>query len=151
MSNYQVEPFDQPKALTREAIKALRNEQVQGLSRRQMLRRSVGGAVLLWLGEVSLGTVGFLWPNLSGGFGAKVKIGTYNDIKLANSNLPINEGFPAYYPEARAFVILIDPARQEFIPGTDTTGSASRQMVRALARRPGAWTDSQPRSTAGAC
>ena len=82
MSNYQVEPVDQPKALTREAIKALRNEQVQGLSRRQMLRRSVGGAVLLWLGEVSLGTVGFLWPNLSGGFGAKVKIGTYNDIKV---------------------------------------------------------------------
>ena len=135
MSNYQVEPVDQPKALTREAIKALRNEQVQGLSRRQMLRRSVGGAVLLWLGEVSLGTVGFLWPNLSGGFGAKVKIGTYNDIKLANSNLPINEGFPAYYPEARAFVILIDPARQEFIPGTDTTGDAHPLNVRGLYQR----------------
>ena len=135
MSNYQVEPVDQPKALTREAIKALRNEQVQGLSRRQMLRRSVGGAVLLWLGEVSLGTVGFLWPNLSGGFGAKVKIGTYNDIKLANSNLPINEGFPAYYPEARAFVILIDPARQEFIPGTDTTGDGSALNVRGLYQR----------------
>ncbi len=135
MSNYQVEPVDQPKALTREAIKALRNEQVQGLSRRQMLRRSVGGAVLLWLGEVSLGTVGFLWPNLSGGFGAKVKIGTYNDIKLANSNLPINEGFPAYYPEARAFVILIDPARQEFIPGTDTTGDGHPLNVRGLYQR----------------
>ncbi len=135
MSNYQVEPVDQPKALTREAIKALRNEQVQGLSRRQMLRRSVGGAVLLWLGEVSLGTVGFLWPNLSGGFGAKVKIGTYNDIKLANSNLPINEGFPAYYPEARAFVILIDPARQEFIPGTDTTGDGHQLNVRGLYQR----------------
>ncbi len=135
MSNYQVEPVDQPKALTREAIKALRNEQVQGLSRRQMLRRSVGGAVLLWLGEVSLGTVGFLWPNLSGGFGAKVKIGTYNDIKLANSNLPIDEGFPAYYPEARAFVILIDPARQEFIPGTDTTGDGHPLNVRGLYQR----------------
>jgi len=135
MSNYQVEPVDQPKALTREAIKALRNEQVQGLSRRQMLRRSVGGAVLLWLGEVSLGTVGFLWPKLSGGFGAKVKIGTYNDIKLANSNLPINEGFPAYYPEARAFVILIDPARQEFIPGTDTTGDGHPLNVRGLYQR----------------
>jgi cytochrome b6-f complex iron-sulfur subunit len=135
MSNYHLEPADQPKALTREAIKALRNEQVQGLSRRQMLRRSVGGAVLLWLGEVSLGTVGFLWPNLSGGFGAKVKIGTYNDIKLANSNLPINEGFPAYYPEARAFVILIDPARQEFIPGTDTTGDGHPLNVRGLYQR----------------
>src|SRR3989442_972240 len=32
MSNYHLEPIDQPKALTKEAIKALRNEQVQGLS-----------------------------------------------------------------------------------------------------------------------
>jgi cytochrome b6-f complex iron-sulfur subunit len=135
MSNYQLEPADQPKALTPQAIKALRQEQVQGLSRRQMLRRSLGAGVLLWLGEVTLGSVGFLWPNLSGGFGSKVKIGTYNDIKLANTNLPINQGFPAYYPEARAFVILIDPSRQEFIPGTDTTGDGHPLNVRGLYQR----------------
>jgi len=135
MSNYQLEPADQPKALTPQAIKALRQEQVQGLSRRQMLRRSLGAGVLLWLGEVTLGSVGFLWPNLSGGFGSKVKIGTYNDIKLGNTNLPINQGFPAYYPEARAFVILIDPSRQEFIPGTDTTGDGHPLNVRGLYQR----------------
>ncbi|HEY3072672.1 MAG TPA: Rieske 2Fe-2S domain-containing protein [Candidatus Limnocylindrales bacterium] len=135
MSNYHLEPADQPKALTPQAIKALRQEQVQGLSRRQMLRRSLGAGVLLWLGEVTLGSVGFLWPNLSGGFGSKVKIGTYNDIKLANTNLPINEGFPAYFPEARAFVVLIDPSRQEFIPGTDTTGDGHPLNVRGLYQR----------------
>ena len=135
MSNYHLEPADQPKALTPQAIKALRQEQVQGLSRRQMLRRSLGAGVLLWLGEVTLGSVGFLWPNLSGGFGSKVKIGTYNDIKLANTNLPINEGYPAYFPEARAFVVLIDPSRQEFIPGTDTTGDGHPLNVRGLYQR----------------
>ena len=135
MSNYHLEPADQPKALTPQAIKALRQEQVQGLSRRQMLRRSLGAGVLLWLGEVTLGSVGFLWPNLSGGFGSKVKIGTYNDIKLANTNLPINEGFPAYFPEARAFVVLIDRSRQEFIPGTDTTGDGHPLNVRGLYQR----------------
>jgi cytochrome b6-f complex iron-sulfur subunit len=135
MSNYHLEPADQPKALTTQAIKALRQEQVQGLSRRQMLRRSLGAGVLLWLGEVTLGSVGFLWPNLSGGFGSKVKIGTYNDIKLANTNLPINKGFPAYFPEARAFVVLIDPSRQEFIPGTDTTGDGHPLNVRGLYQR----------------
>ena len=30
MSNYHVEPADKPQALTKEAIKALRHEQVQG-------------------------------------------------------------------------------------------------------------------------
>jgi len=40
MSNYHVEPASRPQALTKEAIKSLRNEQVQGLSRRQLLRGS---------------------------------------------------------------------------------------------------------------
>src|SRR5262249_27559148 len=108
MSNYHVEPADKPKALVPQAIKSLRRSQVQGISRRQLLRYSIGGAFALWLTEVAAGTIGFLWPNLSGGFGSKVKIGTYEEIKLANSNLPIDEGFPAYFPDARAYVILID-------------------------------------------
>jgi len=135
MSNYHVEPVDQPKALTKEAIKALRNEQVQGLSRRQMLRRSLGAGVLLWLTEVSLGTIGFVWPNLASGFGGKVKIGSLADIKAANTNLPINEGFPAYFPEARAFIVLMDPGRQQFIAGEDKLGDGSALNVRGLYQR----------------
>jgi cytochrome b6-f complex iron-sulfur subunit len=135
MSNYHVEPASRPQALSSEAIKALRHEQVQGISRRQVLRYSLAGGVLVWLTEVMVGSIGFLWPNLSGGFGGKVTIGKYNDIKLANSSQPIDQGFPAYVPEARAYIVLINPARQDFVPGTDTTGDGSAMNVRSLYQR----------------
>ena len=135
MSNYQVEPAARPQALTTEAIKALRNEQVQGMSRRTLIRRSIGGGVALWLLEVTAGSLGFLWPNLTGGFGGIVKIGTLNDIKLANSNLPIADGFPAYLPDARAYIVLIDTNRQQFVQGDDTTGDGHPLNVRALYQR----------------
>ena len=80
MSNYHVEPASKPQALTSEALKSMRTEAPKGLSRRQLLRTSLGASVGLWLLEVSAGTLGFLWPNLSGGFGGKVEIGTLQDI-----------------------------------------------------------------------
>jgi cytochrome b6-f complex iron-sulfur subunit len=135
MSNYHVEPVDRPKALASEAIKSLRTHQVKGVSRRQLLRYSIGGAMALWLLEVTAGTIGFIWPNLSGGFGGKVKIGTLDDIKLQNSSLPIAEGFPAYVPDARAFIVLIDPGRQQFVAGEDTSGAGTALNVRALYQR----------------
>ena len=135
MSNYHVEPVDRPQALAPEAIKSLRRHQVKGLSRRQLLRYSIGGGIALWLLEVTAGTLGFVWPNLSGGFGGKVKIGTFDDIKLANGNLPIADGFPAYVAEARAYIVLIDTARQQFVPGDDTTGDGTVLNVRPLYQR----------------
>jgi cytochrome b6-f complex iron-sulfur subunit len=135
MSNYHVEPVDRPQALSGEAIKSLRRHQVKGLSRRQLLRYSIGGAMAVWLLEVTAGTIGFIWPNLSGGFGGKVKIGTLDDIKLVNSSLPIAEGFPAYFPEARAYIVLMDTGRQQFVPGEDTSGDGTALNVRALYQR----------------
>jgi cytochrome b6-f complex iron-sulfur subunit len=135
MSNYHVEPADRPRALVPQAIKSLRRSQVQGISRRQMLRYSIGGGLALWMLEVTAGTIGFIWPNLSGGFGSKVKIGTLDDVKLANTNLPIADGFPAYVPEARAYVVLIDPGRQQFLAGDDTSGSGEALNVRGLYQR----------------
>jgi cytochrome b6-f complex iron-sulfur subunit len=135
MSNYQVENVDKPKALVPQAIKSLRRSQVQGISRRQLLRYSIGGGIALWLLEVTAGTIGFIWPNLSGGFGSKVKIGTLDDVKLANSNLPISDGFPAYFADARAYVILMDTGRQQFVPGDDTSGDGTALNVRGLYQR----------------
>jgi cytochrome b6-f complex iron-sulfur subunit len=135
MSNYHVEPASRPQALTKEAIKAQRSEQVQGMSRRTLIRRSLGGAVLVWLTEVTAGTLGFLWPNLAGGFGGIVRIGSLSDLKLANSSLPIEEGFPAYVPDARAYIVLIDTNRQQFVPGTDATGDGTALNVRPLYQR----------------
>lgn len=135
MSNYQVEPADKPQALTNETLKAMRHEQVRGMSRRRLIRTSLAAGVGLWLLEVGAGTIGFLWPNLAGGFGGKVKIGTFTDVKNANAGIPFPDGFPAYYQDARAFVILVDPARQEFIPGTDVTGDGTALNVRGLYQR----------------
>lgn len=135
MSNYHVEPADRPKALASEAIKSLRTDQVKGISRRQLLRYSIGGAMALWLLEITAGTIGFIWPNLAGGFGGKVRIGTLEDLKLQNSALPIADGFPAYVPDARAFIVLVDPGRQGFVAGEDTSGDGSALNVRALYQR----------------
>jgi cytochrome b6-f complex iron-sulfur subunit len=135
MSNYSVEPANRPQALTNEALKAIRHEQVQGVSRRELLRGSLAAAMGLWLIEVTAGTIGFLWPNLQGTFGGLVKIGDFNSIKTANSTLPIDQGFPAYVSQAKAFVILIDPSQQRFIPGADATGDGTSVNVRALYQR----------------
>jgi cytochrome b6-f complex iron-sulfur subunit len=135
MSNYHVEPVDRPKALSGEALKSLRRRQVKGISRRQLLRWSIGGAMAVWLLEVTAGTIGFIWPNLSGGFGGKVKIGTLDQIKLLNSSLPISDGFPAYFPEARAYVVLMDTGTQQFFPGEDTSGDGTALNVRSLYQR----------------
>ena len=135
MSNYSVEPANKPQALTKEALKALRHEQVQGVSRRELLRGSLAAALGLWLVEVTAGTVGFLWPNLKGQFGGDVKVGDLPTIKSANSTLPIDQGFPAYVSQAKAFVVLIDPSQQRFLAGEDVTGDGTSVNVRALYQR----------------
>src|SRR5215207_3509975 len=98
MSNYHLQPADKPQALTPQALRSLRQDPVQGISRRTLLRRSIGGAALLWLTEVAAGSIGFLWPNSKGGFGSVVKIGTIDDIKAQNSSIPVGTGFPGLLP-----------------------------------------------------
>jgi cytochrome b6-f complex iron-sulfur subunit len=135
MSNYQVEPAAQPAALTSEAIKSLRKEQVQGMSRRRLMRVALGAGIALGTLEALAGTLAFAWPALRKGFGGVLRIGTLDEVKTLNSTLPIAEGFPAYFPEARAFVILKDPAQQRFVAGEDTSGDGSALNVRALYQR----------------
>jgi cytochrome b6-f complex iron-sulfur subunit len=135
MSNYQVEAIDKPPVLTSEAIKSLRKEQVQGMSRRQLMRVAIGAGILLGTLELTAGTVAFAWPNLRKGFGGVLEIGTLEDVKTENTTLPIADGFPAYFAEARAFVVLVDPAQQRFLPGEDTTGDGTALNVRALYQR----------------
>ena len=132
MSNYQVELIDKPAALTKEAIKSLRKQQVQGLSRRQLMRLALGTGVGLWLLEVTAGTLAFAWPNLAGGFGAPIVIGDLDTVKLQNSTLPIEEGFPSYYPEARAFVDPVRPGPAALPP------RRGHDRQRPGAQRPGA-------------
>ena len=115
-------------------IRAARTTQVGGVSRRQLLRRAVGAGVGLWLLELSAGTLGFLWPAVSRA-SARVRVGTYAELLARQGNLPIADGFPAYIPEAHAFVAIVDPARGGWTTGADESGDGLATNVRALWQR----------------
>ena len=106
------------------------------MSRRELLRGSLGAGVGLWLLEITAGTIGFLWPNLSGGFGGADQDRRRSTTSSSqNCALPIDEGFPAYYPEARAFVMLIDSGAAALPGRRGPTGDGTALNVRALYQR----------------
>ena len=116
-----------------QAIAALRDRPTSGVSRRTLLRRSLGAAVGVWLVEVGGGLIGAVWP-VSSRATPRVRVGTLSDLITMNGGLPIADGFPAYVPEARAFVMTIDPARP-WQSGSDPTGDGVALNVRAVSQR----------------
>ncbi len=50
------------------------------VSRRQFLNRAWTMSFLAFLGFFGMGTLSFLWPKLTGGFGTKITAGTYDDL-----------------------------------------------------------------------
>ena len=115
-------------------LRATRETQRAGLSRRQLMRRAVGAGVGLWFLEVTAGTLGFLWSAAAQAT-AKVRIGTFDELLVANGDLPIADGFPAYVANARAFVTIVDPNRRGWSEGRDETGDGSALNVRAMSQR----------------
>ena len=107
---------------------------MRGLSRRQLLRRTIATGIGLWLIEVTAGTIGFIWPTL-GRSASAVRVGTLDDLILMNPGIPVAQGFPAYVAEARAFVVVVDPTVGRFLPGADETGDGLAINVRALYQR----------------
>jgi nitrite reductase/ring-hydroxylating ferredoxin subunit len=132
MSSRQPAP-DQPRQTSGSVIAARRLQVSGGFSRRSLLRQSLGLGVAVWLTELSAGTLGFLW-SASASASPRVRVGSLDDLAAANAGLPIREGYPAYVPPARAFVVLVDPARAQFLPGTDPTGEGTALNVRALSQ-----------------
>jgi cytochrome b6-f complex iron-sulfur subunit len=121
------------EALTGPALRAHRAQQVEGLSRRALLRRATGAGIGLWVLELVGGTLAFAW-SAKGVAAPKVRVGTLADLVAANPGLPVADGFPAYVPAARAFVILVDPTRGGWQPGVDATGDGTALNVRALSQ-----------------
>jgi cytochrome b6-f complex iron-sulfur subunit len=120
--------------LTAPAIRALRAAPTEGLSRRTLLRGALGGALGVLAVEWIAGTLGFAWSAVAGATPA-VRVGTFDDLLRANPGLPLRDGFPAYVSEARAFVMLVDPALGGWLSGIDGTGDGSALNVRALSQR----------------
>src|SRR3990172_309118 len=131
MGNWKLTTAQQPQALTREALAALRHGRAAGLSRRTLLRRSLGAGVALWLTETLAGTIGFIWPNLSSGFGSEVVLGTLDEVDAAPAALgtSLRDGAPSYFQAARTFVVLIDPTRG-FAPGASAAGEGANPKGR---------------------
>jgi Rieske Fe-S protein len=126
-------PHSPVEALTGPALRARRTQQVEGLSRRVLLRRAIGAGIGLWVVEVLGGTIAFAWSAIALA-APRVRVGTLADLVAANSGIPVMDGFPAYVPAARAFVILVDPGRGRWQPGVDTTGEGTTLNVRALSQ-----------------
>jgi len=126
-------PPDDREPIAVRAITTLRDRPTSGVSRRTLLRRSLGAAIGVWLVEVGGGLVSAVWP-VSGRATPRVRVGTRSDLIAANAGLPIADGFPAYVPDARAFVITIDPSRP-WQPGSDPTGDGTALNVRAVSQR----------------
>lgn len=120
--------------LTGPTLRALRAQQVEGLSRRSLLRAAIGTGIGLWAVEVLGGTLGFAWSAVAG-TSPTVRVGTFADLEAVNPNLPLRDGFPAYVAAARAFVVLVDPSRGGWTAGTDPTGDGVALNVRALSQR----------------
>ena len=136
MGNWKLAPWQEPKTLTREVLREMRQGRPAGLSRRQLLRRSLGAGVGLWLLEVTGGTLGFLWPNLGSGFGATITLGDQATIEAnpAVEGTTLSGGAPSYFSTARAYVQLVDPARG-FQDGESTDGEGLNTNVRAIYQR----------------
>jgi cytochrome b6-f complex iron-sulfur subunit len=111
MGNWKLTRSQEPQTLTEPVLREMRKGRTGGLSRRQLIRRSIGAATGLWLLEVTAGTLGFLWPNLARGFGGEINLG---DIERVGDNLEVagqtlQDGAPAYLSNARTFAVLNDP------------------------------------------
>ena len=126
-------PLDTAEAgqpLSSRAIATIRNRPTSGMSRRSLLRRSLGLGVGVAAVEGLLGMLSFVWPKTARG-SARVRVGTLDDLIARNGSLPIDDGFPAYVADARAFVMTIDPSRGSWTPGVDPTGDGTALNVRA--------------------
>ena len=72
-----------------------------GVTRRQFLNRGITAMMIAGLGAFGGAVLAFLWPSLSGGFGAKVSVGKLDDIL---QELSSSKG-PKYVAEARTYLV----------------------------------------------
>lgn len=89
-----------------------------GVTRRQFLNRSITGMFALSLGTFGAAVIAFLWPEVRGGFGSKINVGTVPDVK---DRITANNGF-LYVPEGRMWVTeypedAIPKAQAVYSPG----------------------------------
>jgi cytochrome b6-f complex iron-sulfur subunit len=75
-----------------------------GVSRRQFFNRALLASFGVFMALMGVDSLAFLWPKLSGGFGADIDAGAVSDLQ-AQSVTPDGSIIPVFIPEARAYVV----------------------------------------------
>jgi cytochrome b6-f complex iron-sulfur subunit len=102
------------------------------MTRRTFMRRLVGWGVGLLSLEFLAGTFAFTWPNVRGGLGGKVILGSAADILAAVPEWAA--GQPFSYQKARVFLINV-PAAKGLVDGTGDSVPDPGNQVLALYRK----------------
>jgi len=102
------------------------------MSRRRFLRSLLGVGIGVLSLEFLAGTVNFLWPNVRGGLGGKVALGTAADIAASVPGWVTGEPFS--YQKARLFLINV-PAAKALVNGSGESFSDPGTEVLALYRK----------------
>jgi cytochrome b6-f complex iron-sulfur subunit len=102
------------------------------ITRRGFMRRMIGWGVGLLSLEFLGGTFAFLWPNLKGGLGGDIELGTAKDI--AGIFPDWAKGQPYSYPQARLFLVNI-PAGEALVEGKPANVPDPKTSVLALYRK----------------
>jgi cytochrome b6-f complex iron-sulfur subunit len=84
------------------------------MSRRSFMRRMLGVGVGLLSIEFLGGTLAFLWPNITGGLGGQIAIGSAADIMTQFPTWAAGE--PYIYNPARLFIVNV-PAAKALVEG----------------------------------
>ncbi len=86
------------------------SEEEAGITRRQFLTKALRVSFGAFVGIQAISWLGFFWPKVSGGFGAKVDAGKVEDLKkqIVQSDGSV---IPAFIPEARAYVLPFDSSQ----------------------------------------
>jgi len=87
-------------------------------TRRAFLRRMLGAGIALVSLEFLGGSLAFFWPQIRGGLGGKIAVGTIADILARQPDFAT--GWPYSHPPARAFLINV-PAAEALALGLPTS------------------------------
>jgi cytochrome b6-f complex iron-sulfur subunit len=97
---------DEPESIevVREARVVEVSTEEGGVTRRQFFNRAIAGTFGAFVLFFSLDSLAFLWPKLTGGFGADIDAGPISDL---SSQLLTSDGaiLPLFVPEARAYIV----------------------------------------------
>ncbi|MGH9224707.1 MAG: ubiquinol-cytochrome c reductase iron-sulfur subunit [Acidimicrobiales bacterium] len=101
-----------PAATPPPAPPAILDEETLGVTRRQVLNRGIVTGMLLGISSFGAAMLAMLWPSLTGGFGAKIRVGKVDEIlsQIAQTKEPF------YYAAGRFY---INPYPKEAVPNAE--------------------------------